>query len=235
MWKFENTKDNPIAMPSEGAMARYERMGYDTADFYEHFPCFAGAKNLARFISLYECYKQTLGLAGHIAEVGVYKGAVSLFFAKLSVLYEPNSITQVHGFDIFERNVPAPEWEKLGFSYVEKYQRVADLIEVQGLQRHVLLHQIDARTELVPFLETNKHLHFRLVFLDAGDYEIVKAGIEAFWPRLTVGGIMIFDQFNYEVAPGEAQAVRECLPKDAIIRTFPNGWMPTAYVVKGAN
>ena len=232
MFQFENTKDNPIAVPSEGAMARYERMGYETADFYEHFSCFTGAKNIARFISLYECYKQTLGIAGHIAEVGVYKGAVSLFFAKLTVLYEPNAITQVHGFDVFERDVPAPEWERLGFGYVEKYQRVADLIEVQGLQRHALLHQIDARTELASFLALNKHLQFRLVFLDAGDYEIVKASIEAFWPRLTVGGIMIFDQFNYEVAPGEAQAVRECLPKEVVIRTFPNGWMPTAYVVK---
>jgi hypothetical protein len=207
-------------------------MGYDTADFYQHFSCFLGAKYISRFLSLNECYKQTLGLAGHIAEVGVYKGAVSLFFAKLVVLHEPNSITQVHGFDIFDRVAPPPEWEGSGYHYAEKYERVKDLIEIQGLQRYALLHQLDARTELKSFFEKNSHLQFRLVFLDAGDYDIVKASIEEFWPRMTIGGIMIFDQFNHEVAPGETKAVRECLPSDAVIRTFPNGWMPTAYVVK---
>jgi hypothetical protein len=39
------------------------------------------------------------------------------------------------------------------------------------------------------------------------------------------------DQFNFDIAPGETQAVKEFMP-DAEIRTFPWGWMPTAYIVK---
>jgi hypothetical protein len=52
-----------------------------------------------------------------------------------------------------------------------------------------------------------------------------------FWERMTPGGSVIFDQYNMDIAPGETRAVREVLPH-AVMRTFPNGWMPTAYVIK---
>jgi hypothetical protein len=40
-------------------------------------------------------------------------------------------------------------------------------------------------------------------------------------------------KFNHEVAPGETKALKELLPADVVIRAFPHGWMPTAYVIKG--
>src|SRR5215208_1230181 len=160
-WKFENTKDTPLGTVSEAARSRFQRMNYEPEDFYEHFPCFVGAKQISRFLSLFECYKQTLGIAGHMAEVGVYRGAVSLFFAKLSLLYEPHTMTQVHGFDFFERGEPSTLGR--GYTYVETYERVRDLIEVQGLRRYVLLHNLDVRSELKSFFEQHPHLQFKLV------------------------------------------------------------------------
>ena len=136
-------------MPFGSAAERYESMGYEIADFYEHFPCFVGPRMLARFLSLFECYQKTLGIAGHIAEVGVYRGARSFFFAKLLTLYEPYSTTQVHGFDIFERGSLDPRGK--GFSYFESYQRVKELAEMQGLRRYLLLHQLDVAVELKGF------------------------------------------------------------------------------------
>jgi len=44
--------------------------------------------SLNRIITLYEIYKKTLGLNGHIAELGVYKGSGSLLFAKLVKIFE---------------------------------------------------------------------------------------------------------------------------------------------------
>ncbi len=230
-WQFENTKDTPLGQPSEGAHSRFKRMEYEFEDAYEYWPCFLGAKQISRYVSFIDAYKQTLGIAGHMAEVGVYRGGISLLLAKLSLLYEPHALTQVHGFDMFER-IKAAATEVKGHTFTETYQRVKDLIEVQGLQRWVLLHQMDVRTELKPFFDTNTHLRFKLVFLDAGSYETVRTCIEQFWPRLMPGGIMIFDQFNHEVAPGETKAVTEALPTGTVVRTFPAGWMPTAYVVK---
>ena len=104
---------------------------------------------------------------------------------------------------------------------------------MQGFQRYVLLHRLNVATELGGFFKKHAHLQFKLVFLDAGDYDTVTACIREFWPRLSIGGVLIFDQFNHEAAPGETRAIRELLPQDAVIRTFPNGWMPTAYIIKG--
>ena len=231
--QFEGTKDSPLGMPSPAAVAKYNGLGYRGEDFYEHFPCFIGAKGIARFLSLYQCYQMTLGVAGHMAEVGVFRGAVSLFLAKLTLLYEPHTFTQVHGFDWFRE--PRPE-ELSGESapqYYEPYERIRALIDVQGLQRYVLLHRLNVVTELEAFFKQHPHLQFKLVFLDAGEYDIVARCLREFWPRLATGGVVIFDQFNHEVATGETQAVRELLPPECVIRAFPHGWMPTAYVVKG--
>jgi hypothetical protein len=48
---------------------------------------------------------------------------------------------------------------------------------------------------------------------------------------LNIGGIMIFDQYAHEFAPGECGALHEILP-NAAVRTIPNSWMPNAYVIK---
>ena len=233
-FQFEETKDTPLGTTTAAAAEKFVQLGYGAEDFYNQFPCFVSAKTLARFLSFYHCYQMTLGIAGHIAEVGVFRGAVSLFLAKLSLLYEPHTTTQVHAFDWF-REPNEDDLASIGDSptYYEPYERIRDMITVQGLQRYVLLHRLNVVTELEGFFQEHTHLQFRLVFLDAGDYDTVARSIREFWPRLSNGGIMIFDQFNHEVAPGETRAVRELLPSDAVLRTFPHGGMPTAYVVKG--
>ena len=233
--KFEATKDTgPLGRTTEAAGQKFETLQYRPDDFYDHFPCFTSAKNISRFISFYECYKKTLGISGHIAEVGVYRGAVSFFFTKLGLLYEPQGLTQVHGFDWFRKpeGDNAPKFPDPA-SYYEPFERISTVVNVQGLQTHFLLHKLDVLTELEDFFKENDYLRFKIVFLDAGRYDLVAKCINEFWPRLSQGGILILDQFNFEVAPGETLAVRDLLPEDAVIRTFPNGWMPTAYVIKG--
>ena len=183
-------------------------------------------------MALYDLYKMVLGVAGHIAEAGVYKGAGTLFFAKLAQIFEPESLTLVHGFDWFEGTKPTAEDRNvMEGSYKEDYSRLLRLISAQKIEHLVHIHKLDLTTGLAQFFEENNSLQFKLVFLDAGQYDIVKSCLEHFWPRLTSGGVLILDQFNHELSPGEARAVREFMP-DAQIRTFPFAWMPTAYVIK---
>ncbi|MDI3296596.1 class I SAM-dependent methyltransferase [Janthinobacterium tructae] len=213
-------------------LEKIKSLGYTTEDFIHHFPAFTGHMTLGRFFSLYEAYKATLGLAGHIAEIGVYKGASTLFFAKMVELFEPNSLTQVHGFDWFQGNQPsASEPGIVPGADVETFERVSALVEAQNLQHVVHIHALDVTRELDAFFEKHSHLQFKLVFLDAGMYEVVKAALPHFWSRLNKGGYLVLDQFNFDIAPGETRAVRELLP-DAQVRTFPHGWMPSAYIVK---
>jgi predicted O-methyltransferase YrrM len=116
-------------------------------------------------------------------------------------------------------------------SYAESYDRLMKLIEAQRLESIVRIHKLDITPELEDFLEQYPHLQFKLVFLDAGTYDVTRTALEALWPRTTAGGIVVFDQFNHEFSPGETRAVRELLP-GAKLQTFPWAWMPTAYVVR---
>jgi hypothetical protein len=230
--KFETMKFSDRRAPYYKGLTEILSLGYSPEDLIHYFPSFTGHMTLSRFLALYEVYKMTLGVAGHIAEAGVYKGAGTLFFAKLTQIFEPESLTLVHGFDWFEGSrLTEEEPNVVEGSYKEDYSRLMRLIKAQGLDRTVHVHKLNLATELEAFFDENRYMQFKLVFLDAGLYDVVASCIRNFWPRLTSGGIMVFDQFNHELAPGETRAIRELLP-DAQIRTFPFGWMPTAYVVK---
>jgi hypothetical protein len=230
--EFETQKHADKKGPYYEGLQQIKSLGYETEDFIHYFPCFTGSQTLSRFLSFYECYKATLGLAGHIAEVGIYKGASFLYFAKLTQIFEPNSFTQVHGFDWFKGNDPSSsEANIVKGSDVEPYDRLMKLIEAQKIGNIAKVHSMDVTKELDDFFKKHPHLQFKMVFLDAGMYEVVKACLPHFWNRLIKGGYLILDQFNFDIAPGETLAVKEILG-DVQVKSFPWGWMPTAYIIK---
>ena len=229
---FESSKHAAKKEPYYKGMEIIKGLGYETEDFVQYFPCFTGSQTISRYLAFYECYKSTLGLAGHIAEVGIYKGASMLYFSKLTQIFEPNSFTQVHGFDWFMGNEPSEsESSIVAGSDVESYDRLMQLVDAQNLGNIAKVHKLNVLTELEGFFELHPHLQFKIVFLDIGIYEIVKKALPMFWERLVKGGILILDQYNFDIAPGETRAIREYLG-DVEVRTFPWGWMPTAYIVK---
>lgn len=233
--KFETMKFDAAREPYYRGIKEIKELGYTEEDFIHHYPCFTGHLTMARFLSLYEVYQKTLGIAGHIADVGVYKGASLLYFAKLTQIFEPTTLTQVHGFDWFQGNKPQGNIEPdiIEGSSTETYERVNNLVKAQSLDHVARLHKLDLTKDLEDFFSTHSHLQFKLAFLDTGTYEVVKSALPYFWDRLTKGGILVLDQFNFEIAPGETKAVLDFFKdKDVSIKTFSNGWMPTAYIVK---
>jgi hypothetical protein len=116
--KFEASREGYY----EG-LIQIKSLGYEVEDFIHHFPCFVGHLTLSRFLCLYELYKRSLGIAGHIADVGVFKGASLLFFSKLVQLFESSSLTQVHGFDWFKGCEPGEGEELLVRGESSQYSR----------------------------------------------------------------------------------------------------------------
>lgn len=203
-------------------------------DILQHSPTFIGHMSLNRIITLYEIYKKTLGLNGHIAELGVYKGSGSLLFAKLVKIFESESLVQVHGFDWFkgtgDKNSHDNKLVKKG-TYSYDKNKLLKLIKIQGFNNILKIHDIDIVKDLEKFFKKNLHLRFKLVFLDIGINSVLDVAIPLVWKRLVKGGALIFDQYNHELAPGETIAVEKHL-KGKKIRTIKNSWMPNAYVIK---
>ncbi|WP_286233234.1 class I SAM-dependent methyltransferase [Thalassotalea sediminis] len=199
----------------------------------QDFTAYVGHMSLHRMITIYELYKQTLGLAGHIADVGVYKGASSLLFAKLIKIFESESLTLCHGFDWFEGMQLNEKDSALieNGGYKTEYEDILELVNKQGFSNILKIHKLDLKKDLNEFFDENQHLRFKLVMMDAGTYDVMKASIPFFYERLIPGGIMIFDQYSHEFAPGESNALHELLP-NVSVKTLVNSWMPNAYIVK---
>jgi hypothetical protein len=107
-------------------------------------------------------------------------------------------------------------------------------LKVQGLtgssfedvQRAVALYDLNRPLSHIPkvelvkgdscetatwYVRDNPHLVVSLLYLDVDLYEPTKAALEAFVPRIPKGGIVVFDQLNARIFPGETQAVDEAL------------------------
>lgn len=231
--KFEYLKHHNLRPQYEAGLKGILEMDFSKEDLIHHFPAFIGHQTLAREIVLYEAYKMTLEVAGHIAEIGVNLGFGSMLFAKLTKIFEPNSLTLVHGFDWYQGAVPTDEEShviKKG-SYHTPEEKVRALVKVQGLDNIIHMHNVDATKDLPDFFNTNPHLQFKLVFLDCGIYEVVAESLKHFWARLTPGGMLLLDHYSFELAPGEMRAIRDVLPH-VKWKQFPFGWMPCAYAIK---
>ncbi|PIQ10556.1 MAG: hypothetical protein COW71_02505 [Ignavibacteriales bacterium CG18_big_fil_WC_8_21_14_2_50_31_20] len=201
-------------------------------NWMEHFTCYIGHMSLSRVLGLYELYKKTLGVSGHIGEIGIYKGASFFLFAKLIKIFESESLTQVHGFDWFQGTGDDDIKMKIEQGgYKQSYDEILEMNEKQGFSNLAFIHKMDVVEELEGFLEENLHLQFKLFFMDAGTHKVVKAALPLIWERMTPGGIVILDQFNHELSPGETLAVREVLP-NAKVKIIPNIWMPSGYIIK---
>lgn len=232
--KFESQKFESRRADFYAYRDYLEKQKISIADWMEHFPAYIGHMSLNRALTLYEYYKLVQGVAGHIAEIGVYKGAGTLMFAKLVRIFESESLTQVHGFDWFQGTGKGgkndTELVPEG-GYQSDEELLMKIIEMQGLNDIVRIHNFDLTNHLQGFMANHTHLQFKLCFMDAGMYKVMRASIPLFWERLTPGGIMIFDQYSHELGPGETVALRECLP-GIKIRTLQNSWMPNAYAIK---
>jgi methyltransferase family protein len=204
----------------------------DAKEIIYNFPVYVGAVNIARFLSLYEIYREVVDKSGHIADVGTYKGASMMFLAKLIKLFEPHSQTEVHGFDWFKGMQPGSGDDSSHESkYVADKGRLEKLIEVQGLYDIARLHDLDLTRDLGEFFDARPWVRYKLVFLDCGMRSVMEAALKYFWPRLVVGGIVILDHFNNESSPSESEIIGTVV-SDAEMLQKPYSRSPTAYLIK---
>ena len=230
--KFEQRRFQKRRDKYNKYLDKLKKTKFSSKEIIEQFPTFVGHMTLSRALTFYDLYRKVDGISGHIADVGIYKGFSSFLMAKLIQMREPEAFTQVHGFDWFKgTGVDSIEQFVEEGSYKSDEENLLELIDWQELDDILLVHNLDLTKDLVSFFKKVNHLMFKLVILDAGFYNVVKECIPAFWERLTPGGIMIFDQYNHELSPGESMAVREILPSIKI-ETINNSWMPTAFAVK---
>lgn len=232
------TKSSEIELRSE--MDNYYSNSIGTnIEKLQNFSKYVPTQELRKFICRYELFRKVLNIHGSIVECGVLFGGGLMTWAQLSEIFEPiNHTRNIIGFDTFSGFESVSEKDGTGTAFhgkkgglaVDSYDDLKECIRLYDKGRFlnhinkVKLVKGDVRETLPRFLEDNPHLVVSLLWLDFDLYEPTLFALNNLIDRIPKGGIIVFDELNHEVWPGETIAVREALGLNALrIERFPFG------------
>ncbi len=147
---------------------------------------------------LWRLARECKPILGEMAECGTYKGGSAKLIYKAI-----HGGKKLYVFDTFE-GIPASQWRE-GEHTPGDF--AADERQVRNyLREH---RNIRVRKGLVPnvLYEYVKKELFNFVYLDMDLYEPTLAALEFFWPRLSLGGMVVLDDVDH--IPGVYQAAFE--------------------------
>ncbi len=189
---------------------------FNVFEYVEHFPLYAGVHTMARYFLLFEKLKETNHLAGDIIEFGVWKGATSLFLAKMLNLMQPNTAKRVVLFDNFSglpergsKDVVASK--EVSGNYKGDYENLTDILRRSDLESLVDINIGDASETIVEYENKNPHRCISFALLDFDLYEPTKIALEFIDRKLVPGGIVALDEGYSDLWPGEGTALQEML------------------------
>jgi hypothetical protein len=225
-YRFKEATQTSSEIEKRGLLEDYCRdsPGTYTEKFY-NFPKYVPRAVLTRFLGRVECFKKVVNTQGIVVDCGVLFGGSLMTWAKASAIYEPlNSQRKIVGFDTFDgfptfsdkdETGKAAESKAGGFAFGET-DMVADL---QECIRHfdndrqighipkVELVKGDCTKTIPEYLEKNPHTIVSLLHLDVDIYEPTRAALKHFVPRMPKGAVIVFDQLNSPLWPGESIAL----------------------------
>ncbi len=215
------------------------------------FPVLARRQLLKRFLAHTELFKRTLDIPGDIVELGVFRGGDLMTWANLLEVYSIGNRTKiVYGFDNWEGFTKlSPEDGKVdnsvqkkvgGYSPANYFEELKSAIKIYDEDRfipwkdRVKLIKGNIEETAHTFIKENPGVRFSLVHCDCDLYEPTKAALECFWPHLSRGGIMLFDEYALHEWSGETKAVDEYFADKPNIKIKTLTWTnaPAAYIIK---
>lgn len=236
--------DNAIA-------AHIEEHAISGLEAVKLFPVLARRQWLKRFLAHTELFRRTLDVPGDIVELGVYRGLGLMTWANLLEAYVIGDRTKtVYGFDNWAGFVGFSEQDgeiaenarKVvgGFDPSGFRRELEDAIAIYDRDRFVPWKRrivlIDGQIEeRVPeFVLENPGIRCSFVHFDCDLYAPTRAALDALWPRVSRGGVVLFDEYAIADWPGESQAVDEFLANHPDVRLETFSWTntPGAFLVK---
>jgi hypothetical protein len=226
------------------------------ADFIDEmltdWPVYVRRMDLTRFLVRLDFFKMAMEVPGSFVEAGVYKGEGLMTWAKLLDIFAPgDTMRRIAGFDNFAGFADFHEADGMTGATGDKHvggwspaHAKADLeffIEMFQKDRFVPRSKMielvegDIRETAPAYAAANPGFRVALLNLDVDLYEPTLAALEAFYPLMPPGGIVLVDEYGVKAYPGPARAIEtyfgDAMPK---LRKHPLYTSPGAYFVKGA-
>ncbi len=204
-----------------------------------NFPKYIPRAFMTRFLARIECFKLVLETQGVIMDCGVLFGGSLMTWARASSIFEPlNSQRKIIGFDTFEgfpgfsskdTTGKAAESKEGGFNFGndDLYSDLLECIKVFDSDRqisHIPKVEVvkgDCTKTIPRYLEENPHTIVSLLHLDVDIYEPTKVALKHIVPRMPKGAVIVFDELNSPLWPGESIALLDELGvRDLQIKRF---------------
>ncbi len=216
-------------------------------DAFEKFIFSGDTKILAKLVARTLIFQSIIHVPGDIVEAGVYRGSGMLTWLKLIKILAPNSMKKVIGFDYFhtdsllnslsgqDRESMKALFEVRGYKHEEGAEKfVHDLIAGAGFDRSSYhLVQGDISQLAQEFVAKRPGLKISCLYLDLDLKYPTYQALSAFWDRVSVGGMVVFDEYAYHQW-SEAQGADQFFESRNIQIQSLHYPCPTACVIKTA-
>ena len=217
-------------------------------ELYDNFNNFIFSNDIKVFSKLIArtmLFKQVIDVPGDIIECGVFKGSGILTWLKLKKCLAPNSFKKVVGFDFFNteellsglNGIDRERMEDLFKSrkvdLKESYiPYLKSIISDAGFDTSMYeLIEGDISTTSFDYVRKRPGAKISLLYLDLDLERPTYDTLESFWGRVSLGGLVVFDEYAYHQWSEALGADRFFGPKKIKILNLPYN-APTAYVVK---
>ena len=211
-------------------------------DAYNYLVESNDVERLKKIFVRYELFKLSSKVPGDIIECGVFKGTGHIFWLKMLNIFDPNSNKKVIGFDTFAKFPETTlKFEKKSAKSFLKEANFDKKNIFNNIKKKIKAAKLDKRSELIKgdivktsqnYKNKNRGFRISLLHLDLDTYSGTKSALQNFFPLVSKGGVVIFDEYGSR-GWGESEAIDEYFKdKKYKIQKTKNSSKPTAFLIK---
>ena len=212
-------------------------------DSYNNLLFSADSRVFNKMMKKSELYLKVKDLAGDILEFGVFKGAGMALFLNLKMMYEPNSLMKVIGFDYFNSDKLTNSLDGLNKMMMSAVLNRAQSDELSLESVNLRLSKFnedtykliegDAVSSSIQYNIENPGARIKLLYMDIDLGEPTYNILKELWNKVVRNGIIVFDEYAYhkwDESNGVDKFLKEIEGQYAFFDTKIGS--PTAYIIK---
>jgi hypothetical protein len=184
-------------------------------ELIDHWQLYVGQENLSRFLTVYEVLKEIQNVPGDIVELGSWQGANLLGMAKALRYLDADSVKSIFSFDSFEGlTKPALEDdfnEDLRGKYRGDFAKLSAAVSLYDFENQVFLKRGMIEDTVPRFTNENSSRTLSLIYYDADFFEPAETMFEYLAPMLSIGGVILLDEYGTPQWPGETKSADKFL------------------------
>jgi len=212
-------------------------------DSYNSLMFSGDARVFNKMMKRAELYMQVKDLAGDILEFGVFKGAGLALFLNLKMMYEPNSLMKVIGFDYFNSQNLINSLDGLNKTMMTAVLNRAnsDELSIESVKGRLSnfkedtykLIEGEAVENAIHYKIENPGARIKILYMDLDLGEPTYKILKTLWNMVVKNGIIILDEYAYhkwDESVGVDKFLHEMEGQYVFVDTKIGS--PTAYLVK---